>query len=115
MLGSVYTLHNLISGQIQGIKNLENDNLLDIKTPMTSAGEGLDEWWNGNFRYRRCINLTNPYSENLTDWRTYIEIDTTDLIPDKMQADLGDVRIVENGVLREYVPRKWLLSQNIVQ
>ncbi len=79
-----------------------NEDIIDTKNISTSAGEGLDPWWNGDFQYRRCINLTNIYNENLVDWRTYIEIDTTDLIPDKMRSDLGDIRIVENGEIRDY-------------
>ncbi|MBN1801462.1 MAG: hypothetical protein JW891_08150 [Candidatus Lokiarchaeota archaeon] len=84
----------------------ENENYFGIEEDSSSisvsAGEGLDPWWNEYFRFRRCINLTNNNDDNLTNFRTYIEIDTTDLIPDKMQADLGDIRIVENGVLRDY-------------
>ncbi len=85
---------------INNEKNIDFEE--DFNSIRTNAGEGLDSWWNEYFRFRRCINLTNNYDENLTDFSTYIEIDTTNLIPDKMQADLGDIRVVENGVLRDY-------------
>ena len=99
MTSSYYTLIIFETGVISDDDGSEIDDIPDLIAPLTSAGEGLDDWWNSDFQYRRCINLTNPYDENLTNWRTYIEIDW---VSDKMQPDLGDIRIVENGVQREY-------------
>ncbi|MBY9018316.1 MAG: hypothetical protein KGD66_05740, partial [Candidatus Lokiarchaeota archaeon] len=68
-----------------------------------SDGIGEDPWWNQNFQWRQCINITNSYDDDLVDAATYIRINHTEYINQgNMQDDLDDIRIVENGVLRDY-------------
>lgn len=68
-----------------------------------NQGIGEDTWWNSSFQWRQVINITNPYDLELVDYTTYIRINHTALInAGKIQDDLGDVRIVENGALRNY-------------
>ena len=82
------------------IKDNEENNL--IFNPETSS-LGNDSWWDSSYQYRRLINITNPYSVNFTDFAVNVTFDYTDLVDEgKMQDDLDDIRIVENGILRDY-------------
>ena len=82
-------------------KTLEEQ--FDFKSLELSNGVGEDPWWNENFQWRHCINITNPYDDNLVDGALYIRINHTKYIDQgNMQDDLDDIRIVENGVLRDY-------------
>ncbi|KKM75541.1 hypothetical protein LCGC14_1389210, partial [marine sediment metagenome] len=89
-------------------KNGEDSNInmdFNVKAPMPSAAIGEDPWWNTNFQWRQLINITNPYDDDFVDDAVYIQINHSkyiESIPAKMQADLDDIRIVENGVVRDY-------------
>jgi len=73
-----------------------------IETPDLSS-VSLDPWWNGTFRFRMLINITNLNAVDLNDYITSIEFNYTELVSqDKMNSTLKDIRIVENGALREY-------------
>ncbi|MBD3200884.1 MAG: hypothetical protein GF316_12770, partial [Candidatus Lokiarchaeota archaeon] len=85
--------------------NLEDfpKNELEEEELKINAPIGEDPWWNKSYQWRQLINITNPYDVDLTDYMTSIRINHTELIEmGKMQSDLGDVRIVENGQLRNY-------------
>ena len=84
-------------------EDTEIDKGSDIKSTLKNAVIGNDEWWNATFFYRRLINITNPKSKDLIDFIVSVEFNCTELINEnKMNSSLKDVRIVENGVLREY-------------
>ena len=75
----------------------------EIKSPSLSI-VGEDEWWNSTFYYRQLINITNPYSEAFTNFIANITFNYTTLVSDgRMNESLKDVRIVENGILRDYL------------
>ncbi|MHA1211588.1 MAG: LamG-like jellyroll fold domain-containing protein, partial [Candidatus Heimdallarchaeota archaeon] len=85
---------------------LENDEISPTETPQMSIF-GQDSGWNGSFFYRKVINITNPHDIALTDHGTFIEIDYLSMVTDgNMQDDMDDVRIVENGILRNYYIQK---------
>ena len=68
---------------------------------------GEDAWWNASYQWRQCINVTNPGGYNLTDNWVKVSFNYQTLVSSgKMQADLKDIRIVENGNLRNYYVRK---------
>ncbi len=81
----------------------EPDN--DINMPKTNE-VSLSDWWNASFFYRKLINITNPNAVDLTDFTTYITFNYTDLVSQgHMNSSLYDIRIVENGILRNYYYR----------
>ncbi len=64
---------------------------------------GEASWWDNSFEYRRLVNITNPYALNFTDFGVSFSFNYDELVQaGKMQSDLDDIRIVENGVLRKY-------------
>ncbi len=82
--------------------NEKADNIDPVESPDLSI-EGSDPWWNEDFLYRQLINITNPYTVSIDNYGVNITFNYQDyVIQDKMEADLKDVRIVENGVLRKY-------------
>lgn len=73
-------------------------NTPDFDSLGTSNGGGSEApWWNGTYKYRRPISITNNNPEDFTDFTTFITINYTTYTPDKMQADLKDIRMIENG------------------
>ncbi|GAH77313.1 unnamed protein product, partial [marine sediment metagenome] len=68
-------------------------------------------WWNGAWRYRRLINVTNPNGDfaftNYTTSLVFNYTEHTEGTPDyPMNGDLSDIRIVQDGVLRKYYYEK---------
>jgi len=84
-------------------KNEEIYNNESLKSPLSSNGIGEDSWWDVDFQWRQCINITNSYDDDLVDDAVSIRINHTKyFIQGNMQDDLDDIRIVENGILRDY-------------
>jgi len=83
--------------------------------PISMSQEiGEDVWWNKSFRWRQCINITNPGTFNLVDNIIKITFNWNDLYTTgHIQQDLDDIRIVENGELREYYIKKNYPSTNL--
>ena len=82
-------------------------------SPITSQ-IGEDAWWNVSYQWRQCINITNPGGYNLTDNWIKISFNYQTLVSSgKMQGDLEDIRIVENGNLQSYHVRKDYPSTNM--
>ena len=84
------------------IKMIENP----IPSKISSA-----PWWNGAWRYRRLINVTNPNSNfaftNYTTSIIFNYTEHTEGTPDyPMNGDLSDIRIVQDGVLKKYYYKK---------
>jgi len=84
----------------------ESDNDSDtpnqIQAPKLSE-VSLEDWWNNSFIYRRLINITNPYDYGLVDYTVSVEFDYTEMVSEgKMNSSLKDIRIVENGIVRNY-------------
>ncbi|GAH78088.1 unnamed protein product, partial [marine sediment metagenome] len=64
---------------------------------------GEASWWDSSFEYRCLVNITNPYALNFTNFGVSFSFNYDELVQaGKMQLDLDDIRIVENGVLRKY-------------
>ena len=64
---------------------------------------GEAPWWDNSFEYRMLINVSNPYSYNFQDFGVSVSFNYNELVQTgKMQSDLDDIRIVENGILRKY-------------
>ena len=76
-----------------------SNNLLNLKYSASSNAT----WWDKSYSYRQIINVTNPYTVILTNYAVNITFDYSNLVDDgKLNSDLSDLRIVENGVLRKY-------------
>ena len=75
--------------------------------PITSAS-GEADWWNEDFYYRSKIVINNNGADDFVDSPfAYIVFNYSELVVlGHMNASLKDVRIVENGVLREYFIKK---------
>ncbi len=60
-------------------------------------------WWNNSFFHRRVINITNHYDYALVDYIVSLEFDYSQMVTDgKLNSSLKDIRIVENGIQRNY-------------
>jgi len=88
----------------------EVDNILSepIESPSPNKISSAS-WWNGAWRYRRLINVTNPnVNFAFTNYTTSVVFNYTEHTdkygtPDyPMNGDLSDIRIVQDGVLRKY-------------
>ena len=97
-MSSFLTIASMNSGMDDEI-----DPDIDVRIPVTAA-IGDDPWWNGSFQYRKLINVTNPGNQDLTDIPISVVLtDYSTLVADgKLRSDLTDVRIVENGVVRDF-------------
>ena len=93
----VFPLNPINSGT-----NAGDINGKDFEKPLLNAEIGEDPWWNASYQWRQCINISNPGSYNLTDNFISIEFDYTALGTKIRQADLTDLRIVENYMVRNY-------------
>ncbi|MFW9900787.1 MAG: hypothetical protein ACFFDY_05810, partial [Candidatus Thorarchaeota archaeon] len=87
------------------IENLIEDTIFDNENynygSLKTSVLGNHSWWDSNFAYRRLITVTNPYNFSFTDFGVSLTFNYAEL-GTKIQSDLDDVRIVENGVLRNY-------------
>jgi len=82
-------------------KNEEIDDVIDFNSPSLSTTSNKP-WWNASFIYRQLINISNSH-EAFTDFIANITFNYKDLVGDgHMNSSLKDVRIVENGILRNY-------------
>jgi len=85
----------------------------DIPVSM-SQGIGEDVWWDKSFQWRKCINITNPGTYNLTNNIIKVSFNWNDLYTSgHLQQDLDDIRIVENGELKNYYIKKDYPTTNI--
>ena len=93
-----------------------NDEIDDtFNEEVLAISQGDDPWWDGDWQYRQCINVTNTGSYNLTDNWLSININYNTLVNDgKLKSDFGDIRIVENEEIRRYHIRKNFPSQNML-
>ncbi|MFX1501579.1 MAG: LamG-like jellyroll fold domain-containing protein [Promethearchaeota archaeon] len=90
--------------------NREQENQKELQ-PQLSQGD--DPWWDASFQWRQCINITNSGSFNLEDNIIKIQFNWKNLADaGHLQNDLDDIRIVENGVLRNYYIKKDFPSAN---
>jgi hypothetical protein len=87
--------------------NTNNQNNTEINKIPKLSELGEAEWWDDSFYYRKMINITNPETTTLYNFTTSIVFNYQDLVSEgKMQSDLDDIRIVENGTLRKYYIKK---------
>jgi len=99
---SIYINYAMLTMTNSDVSN-ESDNSFNM--PKTNE-VSLSDWWNASFFYRKLINITNPNAVDLTDFTTYITFNYTDFVSQgHMNSSLYDIRIVENGILREYYYR----------
>jgi len=100
-------------------KSCENDGISNYGLPEVldypkSSLFGNAPWWDHSFEYRMLINITNPYPYNFVDYGVSLSFNYDNLIQTgKLQSDLDDLRIVENGILRNYYVQKDYPSQYI--
>ncbi|MEE9377369.1 MAG: LamG-like jellyroll fold domain-containing protein [Candidatus Lokiarchaeia archaeon] len=100
----LFPLNPTISESLNQFESEEKST--EMKSPSLSI-IGEDEWWNSTFYHRQLINITNPYGEAFTNFIANITFNYTTLVSDgKMNESLKDVRIVENGILRDYFIEK---------
>ena len=62
---------------------------------------GNDTWWDTDWNHRRIIKVENPYPLNFTDYGVNFTFNYEEL-DGQIQENLNDLRIVENGTLRNY-------------
>ena len=93
-------------------KDTNKNELISTEEPKQSI-YGPASWWNNSFLYRTLINITNPYPIALTKQGVSIIFNYTNL-GSKIQSDLEDIRIVENGVLRNYYYKQDLPKSGLV-
>jgi len=103
---SPFQLSGPFSGSDNETENSETDSDVNpietIEEPLTSA-LGNESWWDTSYLYRRLINITNPYAVNFTDYAVNVVFNYDELVQEgKMQEDLDDIRILEEGVPRSY-------------
>ncbi|MFX1379670.1 MAG: hypothetical protein ACFFA4_11335 [Promethearchaeota archaeon] len=87
--------------------NLSDKEFKDDNFPAESLNPsvlGNDSWWDYSFRYRRLIEVSNPYALTFVDYGVSTSFNYAQLLQAGMiyQDDLDDIRIVENGKLRNY-------------
>ena len=100
------------SGPLVG-DEISDEIIGDIEAPQPSL-ESNDPWWNATFLYRILLNITNPNPVNLIDHTVSFEFDyATIVVAGRMEADLKDIRIVENNMLIDYYIEKDFPSDNI--
>ncbi len=77
---------------------------MEFTNPITiSKSLPRAEWWNTSFQYRKQINITNQYDYDLNNFKISFQFNYSQLVSlGKMQNDLEDIRIVENGTLLRY-------------
>ncbi len=98
----------LTSQDVVSKQTEDNDETLNVNDV------GYDLWWNTNFEYRSLINITNPYNEAFDDFVTKISFNyTTYVTMGKMNDSLKDVRIVQNGIVKEYYIQKDFPNEDI--
>jgi len=85
---------------------IEDDNIYN-KIPQ-SGDISNDEWWNVDFEFRTLLNITNPGSDVFIDnIGVSINFNYSKLVIEgKMNSSLKDLRIIENGILRNYYIQK---------
>ena len=112
VMASIYINPTLLSiKQVQdtSLPNNYKDteiNIDPINFPRLSVF-GEAPWWDDSFEYRMLINVTNPYSYNIYDYGVSVSFNYEELVQTgKMQSDLDDIRIVEDGNLRKYYVAK---------
>jgi len=75
----------------------------DIIAHPKSSYFGNAPWWSESFEYRKVINITNPYMSSFKDFGVSFSFNYYELVENgKLQGDLDDIRIIENGCLRKY-------------
>jgi len=88
----------------------DTDELSDLK----NNAFGSAPWWDNSYEHRRMINITNPYDYSFTDFGVSVSFNYANLVQEgKVQSDLDDLRIVENGILRDYYVKKDYPSPNM--
>ncbi|MBY9007865.1 MAG: hypothetical protein KGD63_14075 [Candidatus Lokiarchaeota archaeon] len=99
---SVFSVFFLLNTNNFSNQNYKENHDLPIKD-LKESQIGEDTWWDASWKYRRCINITNPYKYNLDDYSVYFQINHSKLVNEnKLRSDLGDIRIVQNGNLLKY-------------
>ena len=85
---------------------IKDDNIYN-KIPQ-SGDIGNDEWWNVDFEFRTLLKITNPGSDVFIDnIGVSINFNYSKLVEEgKMNSSLKDLRIIENGILRNYYIQK---------
>jgi len=95
------------SNSVNNINDEEANDKGGFRLPVLSNGVGEDPWWNVSYQWRQCINITNPGGYNLTDNIIKIQFNWKNLFDSgHLQENLNDIRIVENGVIRNYYIKK---------
>lgn len=111
-MSSLLTIFSLNGAIINSGAEDEFQSDIDLLTIKTAIGD--DPWWNGSFQYRRLINTTNPGNEDLTDIPISVVLDdySTLFADGKVRENLEDIRIVENGIVRDfYVKTNFALAR----
>lgn len=100
---SIFAFNSVNKSQGNNNNDFNNDGFNKGREIKISEPISEETWWNESFQWRHPIIITNPYNIDLIDYMTYIRINHTAFVESgKIQDDLGDIRVVENGQLRNY-------------
>ena len=103
---SIFSNHFNNLGLYNSDPTIENDNMYN-RIPQ-SSDIGMEEWWNVDFEYRTLLNVTNLGPDVFIDnIGVSINMNYSKLVNEgKMNSSLKDLRIIENGILRNYYIQK---------
>ncbi|HEC39491.1 MAG TPA: hypothetical protein ENI29_14725 [bacterium] len=101
-LSSIFTIFPMNSVNLEKDNHANGKDIKDeVKKPFLSE-IGSAQWWNSSFEYRRLINITNTH-EIFTNFITSVNFNYKTLVDvGKLNQSLKDIRIVENGILKNY-------------
>ena len=117
MLGSI--LPSVINNSPLDV-NDKNEEYNSNKLPKPRLSKiSTAPWWNGSWRYRRLINVTNSnINFAFTNYTTSIvfnyTVHTVGSPAYQMNGDLSDIRIVQDGLLRKYYYKQDYPNPNFV-
>ncbi len=95
---STITINSVNNEDLKLYNEQENSDLIKL-----SQGIGEDPWWDVSWKYRQSINITNKYDDNLNNYGIMFEFNHTNITStNKAQADLDDLRIIQNGTFIKY-------------
>ena len=91
------TTFNLLYSTNFYSSNIDNKRINNIEQDILKVSQfGEDPWWHASWKYRQCINITNPYNLDLINYMVSIKINHTELLQkNHIRSDLGDIRIIE--------------------
>ncbi len=94
--------NNIIPNKDNSNEDNDISEVSNILNEPKSSLLGNASWWDYSFNYRRLITVENSYYPiNFTNYGVSVSFNYAQL-GSKIQSDLDDIRIVENGIPRKF-------------